>query len=533
MAALGSNLTTLGAPLSDAAAPRDTAAAAEIVAESTSSPTASPSSASAGLDPAVAALCTPISDADPCGPDLDMEGDTDYLNFFAMVDGVLPASYFDPNDGTPFDRTQVDIAGQLEAIKPLLKRTRDTRLLIMQGRLQILNRDLAGFAASLAAVAYWLDEFWEQVHPRPEGDDLNARSSAISALDPTPPSTPTVLFPLQYMPLFETRRLGIITYRSLMIANGEVKPRTGEQTLAASAIMEARGEVAPAALAAIRKHILTLKSALARISGSFAKRGVSAGLERLPALVERIHAFVDPEAAAKTPLAADGEAEPLAEAQDLSAPGPNSMAEASEALAAIAAYYSRREPSSPTLPLVRQAHQLIGKSFLEVISILVPTQMDNAAFQIGADQFFDLPINRLSKLSESDPAVPAPILSESAPAVEPPKPSEPAPAPESPMLPEMVSASETPRLLETAPAAEPPKADTPASNVSGATYIVQTRLQAVVLLERVQRFFRIAEPSSPVPLLCERARALAERDFMGVLRDVLPKAALRSAGADE
>ena len=29
-------------------------------------------------------------------------------------------------------------------------------------------------------------------------------------------------------------------------------------------------------------------------------------------------------------------------------------------------------------------------------------------------------------------------------------------------------------------------------------------------------------------MLCERARALAERDFMAVLRDVLPKDALRS-----
>jgi hypothetical protein len=33
-------------------------------------------------------------------------------------------------------------------------------------------------------------------------------------------------------------------------------------------------------------------------------------------------------------------------------------------------------------------------------------------------------------------------------------------------------------------------------------------------------------------MLCERARALAERDFMGVLRDVLPKDALRSVNEE-
>jgi type VI secretion system protein ImpA len=53
------------------------------------------------------------------------------------------------------------------------------------------------------------------------------------------------------------------------------------------------------------------------------------------------------------------------------------------------------------------------------------------------------------------------------------------------------------------------------------------------LLDLVQRYFRHSEPSSPVPMLCQRARALAERDFMGVLRDVLPKSALKTITADK
>ena len=73
----------------------------------------------------------------------------------------------------------------------------------------------------------------------------------------------------------------------------------------------------------------------------------------------------------------------------------------------------------------------------------------------------------------------------------------------------------------------------PADRGAPRGYNVQSRSQAVALLEQVQRFFRAAEPSSPVPMLCERARALAERDFMGVLRDVLPKAALKNAGTEK
>lgn len=498
MAALNSNLTALeessgeatpppeepagASPPPSAVTPSSSAAPVEpLVAGEVAQATASP--LPVPLDPAVAALCTPISDADPCGPDLDLEGDADYLNFFAQVEGILPASFFNALDGTPFDRTTVDIAGHLEAVKLLFARSRDLRLLVMQSRLQILNRDLAGFAVSLAAAAYWLDAFWDQIHPRPEGSEATARSTAIWALD-----GPTVIFPLQYAPLFDARRLGAITYRRLMIANDEVKPRSGEDKVTASTILEARSDADPTALAATRAHIVMLKAALERIRNACALRGVSAGLDSLPALVGRIQAFIDPAEAAKVPTAAEGGS--LDAGQDSGeasekAPGPSSLADASQALAAIADYYSRLEPSSPTLPLVRQAHQLIGKSFIEVMNILVPTQMEKAAFQIGTDQIFDLPVGRLSTLSQ------------------------------------------------TAPEAGSPTAVTSDGVNSASTYSVKTRSQAIALLEQVQRFFRAAEPSSPVPMLCERARALAERDFMGVLKDVLPKAAFKNAGAEK
>lgn len=243
-----------------------------------------------------------------------------------------------------------------------------------------------------------------------------------------------------------------------------------------------------------------LKAALLRIRNAFALHGASAGLESLPALADKMLAFVDPRAAedallTEAPLdttAAAGASEQTA-ARASTAP-PSTLAEAQQALAAIADYYSRSEPSSPALPLVRQAHQLIGKSFFEVMSILVPSQMDKAAFQIGADQFFELPVGKLSKLSEVSP-----------------------------------------------PLARPPSSDGngeasgPAGPMGDGSdrYTIASRAQAIALLDQVQRYFRLSEPSSPVPMLCDRARALAERDFMGVLRDVLPKAALKTFGAEK
>jgi type VI secretion system protein ImpA len=429
------------------------------------------------VDPAVIELCAPLSESDPCGPDLDLAGDAEYLNFFAQTEGMLPSVFFSAEDGKPFDRSTVDLPRQIEAIKPLWERTRDLRLLVLRARLSVLDRNLGGFAISVAAIAQWMENFWDVVHPRGTNGDVSARAAALGALD-----LPTVIFPLQYAPLCEGRRIGAVTYRAWMIAIGEVKSRAGEQRQPSAALSQAVGEAPTEVLAATRRHIRMLKASLGRIRDVFAKHGSSAGLENLPALVDKIQAFVDPRATMSEKKPVEGKS--TAPAGD----APASLADAKQALAAIAAYYSRSEPSSPALPLVRQAHQLIGKSFFEVMSILVPAQMEKAAFQIGADQFFELPVNKLSKLPES--ATPA--------------------------------------------AAAAPGAATATSNSGKATqYRVTSRAQAISLLEQVQQFFRHAEPSSPVPMLCERARAFAERDFMGVLREVLPKAALKTIGAEK
>jgi type VI secretion system protein ImpA len=319
----------------------------------------------------------------------------------------------------------------------------------------------------------------------------------ISALD-----LPTVVFPVQYAPLFEARRTGSVTYRGWMIANGEVKPRPGDAAVAVAAITEAIGDADPAILAGARKEVALLKTSLDRIRRAFALHGTSAGLESLPTLVGRMLALIDPYAAATAAVAAEtadgGDPAQTKEHGSLvktAGPPPTSIAEATQALAAIADYYSLSEPSSPTLPLVRQAHQLIGKSFLEIMTILVPSQVEKAAFQIGTDQVFDLPVGKLSSLSGVAPALATPPPGTNC-AGEPTDPAQPA-------------------------------------DPARPRYRVESRSQAIALLELVQRYFRHSEPSSPVPMLCERARALAERDFMAVLREVLPKSALKNIGADK
>jgi type VI secretion system protein ImpA len=436
------------------------------------------------MDPSVVALCAPLSEEAPCGPDLDLAGDAEYLNFLAQVEGVLPTSFFSPEDGKPFDPSTIDLRAQVAEADKLLARSRDIRLLGIRARLLILNRDIAGFSVTVAAIAEWFDRFWDAVHPLPEGQNLTGRRTAISALD-----LPTVIFPLQFAPLFEGRRAGSVTYRAWIVATGEVKSRTGEVGPSAAAISEAIASADPADLADARKHIALLDKSVRRICSAFAMHGISV-LDTLPEQLRKMRALIDPYAESAVNSNADGSPQMDNRQEAAVATAPlMSISDAERALAAVTEYYARLEPSSPVLPLVRQAHQLIGKSFLEIMTILVPTHVDKAAFQIGTNPVFDLPINKLSSASNSS----------------------------------TFDASTT-------------VSDDPSASVSSAstekTYRVGSRSQALALLESVQRYFRYAEPSSPVPMLCERARALADRDFMGVLEDVLPKSALKALNVD-
>ena len=139
-----------------------------------------------------------VSEDDPCGPDLDLEGDTEFMNFIAATEGQLPASYY------AFNRASIDFAAASQAAEKLLKRTLDLRLLALMAKLSILNRDVAGFAQRIGNVAWLVKEHWEGANPRGEGEDYSGRIAQLATLE----DNAVVLLPLQYAPLIETNREG-------------------------------------------------------------------------------------------------------------------------------------------------------------------------------------------------------------------------------------------------------------------------------------------------------------------------------------
>jgi type VI secretion system protein ImpA len=495
----------------------------------------------------LASLTAPVSEAEPCGSDLDLDGDPDFLNFMAKAEGVLPGSYFSARDGKPFDRGSIDFATELEGAKPLLERTRDLRLLVTLAKFHILNRDVAAFQTCVEAIGALLGTQWNHVHPRGEEGDYTMRMAAIETLD----DLPTVVYPLQFVPLVNHRRLGVIAYRNYMTATGEIKPREDEeQPLDLGTIDKALMEAELPPLVETLRQFEALQTAFGNIRTIWIEHAgfdqavnlvkATQTIGNIVSLVNGIVAKRDPSAARQTD-AADSAAAGAAEA--VSGQMTN-RADAAEALAGVADYFARAEPSNPALLLVRQAQQLIGRSFAQVMQMLVPTHFEQAAIAIGAQYVFDLPIERLSTL---DAAAPVDVPE---PAFEAPPPEDPTPAqppPDEDVSSDVQAAEEA--ITNDPPAAELTNEDTQeprgangsaASDPSGTTPLsdgaagqrrrvkVTTRQQAFVLLDQVAAYYRAAEPTSPISVIVERARFVADRDFMSLLKDFLPESTLRS-----
>jgi len=433
-------------------------------------------------------LTKPVSADDPCGPDLDSEGNAQYLNFFAGAETMLPVSYFDVVKPTGqrgrFDPQAFDFEAQFAAAAPVLARTRDLRLTVLLAKLSILNRDLQSFAACLRAIAFLLAEQWENVHPKGESGDFSYRSVTLESID----VLPTVVNPLQFLPLVENRRHGVVTFRAYQIAKKELASGGGDADLDLATIERILSEADLDTLKAISGSFSELLAAIAAIKSAWHEKSGSIQpltFERLSGTVQAIATWLrevvrnrDPSAGEAGPADAASEhgertsdsPQPAADFPKITSPGV-----AAAALTAVAGYFARSEPSSPAVLLVGQALAMVGKSFVEAVRMLVPAHAEAAAVNIGRDWLFDLPIERMALLDNG---------------------------------------------------AQPPS-PTAGMQDQSVVFTVENRVQALSLLGQVANYFRVSEPASPIPFLADRARELAQRDFLSLLHDVLPQGALR------
>ena len=422
-------------------------------------------------------LPTPIAGPEPCGPDLEAAFDPDFMNLVAKLQGELPASYLGyAYPSSEEDRVVIDFQAVFRELGAVTTRTHDLRLLSLQARFQILQGNLQAIGETLLLMAGLVDGYWDEVHPRAEGGTMDLRRNELAALD-----APVVMFAMQYAPVCENRRVGVICVRSFMYAQGKAKPREGEKAESERTLAEAiqaadEDEIGPA-----REGVDNALAAVARIRAKWAASDDDTPpLDKLHDALAGVRALIE----IGKPATATATATETAGAET-DAPGAAAMpvagaiathAAAAAALQALAGYFARAEPSSPALPLIDQAVALRGKSFFQAIKALLPKQAEQASFKIGGHAIFDLSLSA-AESSKSDR----------------------------------------------------PESDEKGEDGAGPPRVIGSRREAIGVMGEVTAFYKRNEPSSPVPWLLERASGLADRDFMSLLGDVLPKAALRDA----
>ena len=418
-----------------------------------------------------------VSEDDPCGPDLDLEGDPQFMNFIAATEGQLPASYY------AFNRASTDFPAALQTGEKLLKRTLDVRLLALMAKLSILNRDVAGFAQRIGNIAWLVSEHWEGANPKAEGEDYSGRIAQLATLE----DNAVVLMPLQYAPLIDTNREGALSYRDQLLATGGAQPRSvtaydlkgQKQTTEPEKFMPAKSiervliDVDIARLAGAVETLTNLGASIQSIKAVTIEHVGFENAIQLPKLAQLVGEMTeflraallrrDPSLAPPAETSGAGEGA----APDAAAGAPTAFASRAEVDAALASafgYFAASEPTSPALLLIGQARETLGKNLYEVMKLLAPPHADAARVFVGPDGVFTVPVKSLKEASVA---------------------------------------------IQSAPA-EPAK----------------TRAAAIALIDAVAAHMQKAEPSSPVPYLLDRARNLATRDFVSLLQDLLSDEAI-------
>lgn len=440
-------------------------------------------------------LLDPVSDAAPCGPDLEQTDDPEFLDYYFEAEGRLPDRYFTP--GVPnllggaedqlFDPRSILIRRESDAITALLQRSRDLRLLSLLARFQILAARPVDFAATLTAMAALLAARIDDVHPQ----IAHAVSERRGALDALSEQT-TVIMPLIHLPLLQNAS---INYRSYLVATGASAPRSSEaesEATAAEIVSILKNPANAAPLATLHDALTRAALALRQISTLCRGQGASAFSPDFSGVLTTItdvqsliieawpewklwsqDAAPEPEIAVAPREAEQDLPEPAAAAQLPAARAVqvSSHMQARLMINAAETYLARNEPSSLSLLLVTQARLLVGKTLVDAIELLRPHEAEQARFDLGATLGFSLDMSRLRELAQSA-AIPQ---------------------------------GDSTDLAETKPV------------------VIADRGQLASCLRGVEEFYLSHEPASPVPVLLASARNRLTKTFDAILAEIMPQ----------
>lgn len=319
----------------------------------------------------MAALLAPVSDALPCGEDLEYDAAFIALEVASRSkaeqqfgDSVIPA-------------VEPDWRSVAEQARELLRRTKDVRVAILLLRACTNLQGLAGFSMGLQLLTSLLETYWDTVHPQLDADDGNdptMRLNAVASLL----DTEMALRDLHAARVGTARSLGPILVRDIEVAFGRLGAKEGQSSYTTTQIEGAIGEIRasdPQSLAlgaGLRDQVDRLKTLLDARVGNAQQLDLKP-LRDIATLLRQTCS----DSAAQTLSDSDApdgirpESEGARPASGGSGPI-RSRQDAISTLNRVISYLEQAEPGNPAPLLIKRAQRLIGVSFLEIMSDLAP-----------------------------------------------------------------------------------------------------------------------------------------------------------------
>jgi type VI secretion system protein ImpA len=324
-------------------------------------------------------LLSPISDADPCGADLE------YDAAFTALERAAQSKPEQQIGTTVVPAEDPDWKAVQKQAAELLARSKDLRVATQLAAALLRTSGWPGFAQGLAVLRGLAERYWQAVHPRLDADD-NDPTQRVNVLMSL--ASPEALAAVRTTPLVASRAVGRFSLKDIEIAAGDA-PAPAQGDAPSTATLDAA--LADCDLAELQATDAALRACVDALAGLEAVVNEHVGAAsapsfgRLTALVRRAAGFISEGVARRSPVAgtaagANGHG-PAGGVISRGGSGSPLTGEISSredvirALDKICAYYARQEPSSPIPLFLERCKRLVTMSFVDIVKDLVPDAM--------------------------------------------------------------------------------------------------------------------------------------------------------------
>jgi type VI secretion system protein ImpA len=324
-------------------------------------------------------LLVPLSEALPCGPDL--EYDPKFLELQVLATGKAEQQFGD----TLIAAQEPDWRAMKDQALALMARTRDLRVVMYLLRADTRLSGFTAFTSGVRLLRGLLSQHWAHVHPQLDSTDDNDPTMRLNALAPLGDMS-TLLADLRAATIGDAR--AGLTVRQVELAMGKADPTPSETVPQQAKIAEALAKADTTtpgllnAMLTVHADVLAVETLIDTQTGGSAGNAQGPELSRLIAITRALanmakaaqgDAVSDGQTTESTTLDQRNTGSSATATTDLIRTGAiHNRDDAIKALDKVCDWINRHEPTNPAPLLIRRAQRLMTKSFLDIIRDLAP-----------------------------------------------------------------------------------------------------------------------------------------------------------------